>query len=362
MPFPKPAPLSASSSSTTTTTSSSDPPSFLLTPPRTATSPTTPPTTQGKSSISKSKQILPRALNIPQLFRSASSSLPPLSPREKCPPSPTLQRASTMTRHFSNLRRLSFPKPAPRTPLIAQIPERSFTEPPKLTPRPMKNESRCLQHIAYGIYVAFEDDMKTFGARGADEELRTEEGTRFTHIINIVRATDILSPPTITYMTDRFLTKHLYLSTLPRPHDQYEYQMGVLSQDPELTHMTREQAAIKMDASYFAPEKTFTLGDNGVARLGSRQMVAAKEFIRTSGAGPGTAALSTPKRTASRVLITAPRDHRTDVMSIVACFLSMRSGSCPAEVVNNIDRQRGIKSVWQGCISRVGVEYIQEVC
>ncbi|KAJ8095983.1 hypothetical protein PM082_015204 [Marasmius tenuissimus] len=346
-----PSSSSLGTTATTTTTSSS----LFFTPPRT--SPTTSPTTTHGTSKSKSKQILPRrTLTIPQIFRSssASNSLPPRSPREACPPSP---RASTMTRHFSNLRRLSFPKPLPAP--VAVQPTTTTTTSPNSNYRPMKNESRCLQHITQGIYVAFEDDTKAFPTlRSAHpvekEQLLTHSGHPFTHTIQIVRASaglGTLSPPTISHHQKQN-QKHLTLSALPRPHDQYEHQMTVLTRDPELTRITRELADIYLDESYFTPERTFTSGDNGVARLGSRQMRAAREFIRSAG---------TATTTGPRVLITAPRDHRTDVMSIVVCFLAWSTGKCPAEVVNGIERQRGVMGVWKECISRVGVEYIEEV-
>ncbi|KAK1221686.1 hypothetical protein PQX77_015516 [Marasmius sp. AFHP31] len=378
MPFTKPTPMppSSSSSGTTTTTTTTSSSSLLFTPPRAS-----PPTTTNGTSKSK---ILPRALTIPHIFRSsASNSLPP--------PSPASPRASTMmTRRFSNLRRLSFPKPVP-VPVPVPLPSPpiavqtgSTTTPNNNTAtvyRPMKNESRCLQHIARGIYVAFQDDdfpvplPRTHTPR--TEELLTDSGHPFTHTISIVRASDTLSPPLITTSTSTS-THHKHtkttmtLSTLPRPHDQYEYQMDVLARDPELTRITREMAEVYLDASYFTPERTFTSGDNGVARLGLKQMRAARDFIlRGTGAGTGSGSGlgrgeevkgGKGEEEERRVLITAPRDHRTDIMSIVVCILSDCTGSCPAEVVNGIDRQRGVMPVWKGCISRVGVEYIQEVC
>ncbi|KAK1234575.1 hypothetical protein PQX77_002222 [Marasmius sp. AFHP31] len=373
MPFTKttPMPPSSSSSGTTATTTTTSSSSLLFTPPRAS-----PPTTTNGTSKSK---ILPRALTIPQIFRSsASNSLPP--------PSPASPRASTMmTRRFSNLRRLSFPKPVP-VPVPLPSPPIAVQTSTPTTPnnntstvyRPMKNESRCLQHIARGIYVAFQDDdfpvpLPTRNSTPRTEELLTDSGHPFTHTISIVRASDTLSPPLITSTTSTSAHNHtkkmtMTLSTLPRPHDQYEYQMDVLARDPELTRITREMAEVYLDASYFTPERTFTSGDNGVARLGLRQMRAARDFIlRGAGSGSGLSRGEEVKggkgeEEERRVLITAPRDHRTDIMSIVVCILSDSTGSCPAEVVNGIDRQRGVMPVWKGCISRVGVEYIQEVC
>ncbi|KAF9262559.1 hypothetical protein L218DRAFT_390504 [Marasmius fiardii PR-910] len=345
---------STSPSTSSSIPQSSEYSSLFRNPPMTV----TPPTTHGKSVTSKTKLSVSK--HIPQLFRATSQTSPPVSPTEFPPPD---RRASTVTRRLSHLRRISFSKSAPRPPLTAQIPECSSKKPHSdVHHRLMKHESRCLQYISSGISVAFEDDARSFGVRVTDEELRTEDGRRFSHIIQISRTKDFFSPSTISYSTDRHLTKHLHLSTLPLPHDQYEQQMQVLSLDPELTRITAEQADIYLDSSYFSPEKRFTLADNGVAKLGSRQLAAAKEFIRSSGTGVITTQTTHPGRTLPQILVTAPRDHRTDIMSVVACFLASTSDSSPAEVVKSIDRQRGVKRIWQGCISRVGVEYIQGVC
>ncbi|KAG7091422.1 hypothetical protein E1B28_010458 [Marasmius oreades] len=297
----------------------------------------TPPTTLGKSSIPKSKLIIPKTLH--QLFRVNANSLHPssISPL----PAANVRRASIRMPH---LRRLPFAKPAPHPTLTTRI-----STPSAPYYRLMKHESRCLQNISSGIYVAFEDDARSFEGKAVEEELRAEDGRRFTHIIQISRTINLFSSPIISYSTDRHSTKHLHLSILPRPHDQYEHHMWILQFDPELTGLTAEQAEMCLDSSYFYPEKRFTLTDNGVTRLGSRQMAAAREFISRS-------------TSTSRVLVTGPRDFRTDVMSIVACVLASTYKSPLADVVNSIDRLQGVENVWQGCISRVGVEYIQEVC
>ncbi|KAK7030939.1 hypothetical protein VNI00_013885 [Paramarasmius palmivorus] len=215
----------------------------------------------------------------------------------------------------------------------------------------MKHESRCLQYIAHGIYVAFEDDSRAFGSPGpTTEELRAESGQRFTHIVQIVNSEPT---PIITYFTNQNKTRYLRLSTKRHSHHRYELQMSVLTRDPELHDMSPEQADLFLGATYYTTEKMFMPGAEGVARLRPKQMVAAREFIRLSGAA------SSAGRISPRVLITAPRDHRTDIISIVACFLSATSGKCAAEVVNSINNQREMKTVWQGCVSRKGVEYIQ---
>ncbi|ESK84645.1 hypothetical protein Moror_13304 [Moniliophthora roreri MCA 2997] len=364
----------------------------------------TPPTTLGKSSTSnvlfKSKLVLRRSLVIPPLFRSATQadcSLPPPSPLQTSPASPVASK------HVTRLS-LSLPPPSPCTSSPTSSPKRSSSNPlsglrlrssllkpiprllfsgagPSSTPipipsanaktpvpappsaptpqrpiyRPMKNESRCLQHITNGIYVAFEDDAKAFEGLKKAEELRADEGKRFTHIVQIIHSE---STSAIKYATDRHKTKYLRISAKPHSHRRYESQMSVLSRDPELLNMVPEHAHLFLGAAHYSASSDYGLRDSeGLARLGPRQMAAAREFIRSSGIG----LRSLPEWIAPRVLVTGPRDHRTDIISVVVCFLVATSSNCAAEVVDCINSRPEVKGVWQRCVSRQGAEYIQGV-
>ncbi|KAK7472173.1 hypothetical protein VKT23_000295 [Stygiomarasmius scandens] len=355
---------------------------------------------------------IPAVPATPRLRTPPKSPRAPISPRIPVPPSPQHTPQSN--------RRDQSPKPQyPSNEYQSQYPDGYHV--PRRYYRPQKNEARCLQRIKEDLYIAFEDDDVSFGIPSqpppslysstksdprpksmrlsrpdADEEgLRTSNNQRFTHIIRVsalklVEGQPLPSPgiryesnTTIDAYTDAKEHKinRLVLTVYPYYHSSYEYRMNLLAMEPELEAICHEQAGQSRVKSRFpvleglTPEQTRMYyeasaqemddSDDGVTRLTMKQLSVARDFLAGSGydvtqeirnmKDPGSASRESP-----RILITAPRDHRTDVISILVCFLAYVSNNPATELLARIDKQKEFLSVWRGAVGREGAQVVQQ--
>ena len=68
-----------------------------------------------------------------------------------------------------------------------------------------------------------------------------------------------------------------------------------------------------------------------------------------------------PEQGAVRVLVSAPAARPTDVMSVVGCYLAFVAGRSVEEVLQCIDEEESVVSVWKGEVSGDEVERAEEI-
>ncbi|THU83439.1 hypothetical protein K435DRAFT_844037 [Dendrothele bispora CBS 962.96] len=195
-------------------------------------------------------------------------------------------------------------------------------------------------------------------------------------------------------------TKRLCLTVHPYYHSSYEYRMNLLSMEPELEAICQQQQQ-QQQARGVGPTEAGTIpkgstkfpflegltpeqarmyyeasaqemddSDDGMTRLTMKQLCAARDFLAGSGydvtrdsmrngtrkndGGSSSGHVANPRNERGgggggpRILITAPRDHRTDVISILVCFLAYVSNNPATELLSRIDKQKEFLSVWRG--------------
>jgi len=209
--------------------------------------------------------------------------------------------------------------------------------------------------IMPGLFVAFEDDCVAFGG-GKGCELTTPTGEEFTHIISLSRHRDAVA--NIQYSVDDYThAQRLHLSLPPKRDNSYDISFELTE-----TQLLAAQEFFSRSGRKLSPDEIQSLlsdemhGD-GVTGLDVDQLLAARDFLASSGYN---ISITRPDRDV-RLLITTPRDRRTDAISAVACYLSYASGYTVKEILRFHDQQKGFMRVWQGVVSGYGVDFVNEV-
>ncbi|KAJ3857923.1 hypothetical protein EV368DRAFT_77332 [Lentinula lateritia] len=220
--------------------------------------------------------------------------------------------------------------------------------------RPQKNESRCLQYVLPGLYIAFESDRISFGPPTSslrippEEELRTTDGERFTHIIKLNALKDQSQSPVIQHYVASYETQVLNL--------------GVSSNSPNcfglrMRKLTSRVDGVPFEAAHrlYTDHRDFNHEHYGVIpSLTHKQLLASREFMCGTGH-------DLHRHQGARILITAPRDHCTDMISVLTCYLAYASGNTAAMVIHEIDKHEGFLGIWKNTVSQYAVSIIQEV-
>lgn len=215
---------------------------------------------------------------------------------------------------------------------------------------PQKNEARCCQMIIPGLYVAFEHDSVSFGET-RKEELRTSDNKPFTHTIRLAVLGSSCSPIETSFDQETLAQilhlnlPRLYPSEAPSP----EVPLSQLDIAEQLTGNSHPEGAEALRAVLFDnPE-----GD-GISVLDMSQLSAAHQFIQASG-------FKTRGHSLVRLLITAPRNHRTDAISVVLCWLKHASGWTARHMVQWINSRppSDFLSIWQGTVTLEGADYVE---
>ncbi|KAF9072990.1 hypothetical protein BDP27DRAFT_1360733 [Rhodocollybia butyracea] len=196
--------------------------------------------------------------------------------------------------------------------------------------------------------MAFEDDTLAFGERTGspvlEEELRTAEGQRFTHIIKIRALKSMPQPPGVSYTMEN--ETHILTLDIPsRTYNKFDYFMRTIASTEVLETVTPE-TAYNICADFNDPH-------GGITLLSLRQMLMAREFLSWASADiqfPGSV----------QALITAPRDHCTDMVSVVGCYLAHLTRNHATVVLHQINEEKSLRSIWKNCVSEEGVTVIQE--
>ncbi|KAF8160327.1 hypothetical protein K438DRAFT_1985753 [Mycena galopus ATCC 62051] len=215
--------------------------------------------------------------------------------------------------------------------------------------QPKVYESRCRQMLAHGLFVAFEDDYASFGAPTA-EDLRADGERPFTHFISL--STRHKAP--ITHTSERrtgarrlkLQLPHLYSPEPPTAEeltDKIAYAREAAA----------EQGTILTQEDYY--DIVFDEGEgSGYTGLEAPQLLAARDFLLASGLNS--------KSEDVRVLVTTPRDHRTDALAAVMGYLSLALRERVAEVINLLDTHPRILAIWKDTISEECALFLEDVC
>ncbi|KAJ4488369.1 hypothetical protein J3R30DRAFT_3696142 [Lentinula aciculospora] len=220
--------------------------------------------------------------------------------------------------------------------------------------RPQKNESRCLQYVMPGLFMAFEDDNISFGAPThshlpLEEELRTTNGQRFTHIIKLSSLKTPSQSPDIEYTVASYKTQVLSLGVFSNSHDLFDIRMCILASEADCAGLSTV-AAQQLCTEYGDISEPY----EGIPLLTPKQLLATREFICNSG-------YDLRRRQGARILITAPRDRCTDMVSVLVCYLAYASRNTAAMVSHAIDHQEVFLRIWKNTLSEHGTTMIQDV-
>ncbi|KAJ3741942.1 hypothetical protein DFH05DRAFT_1462005 [Lentinula detonsa] len=220
--------------------------------------------------------------------------------------------------------------------------------------RPQKNESRCLQYVMPGLFMAFEDDNISFGTSmnsrlPAEEELRTPDGQTFTHIIKLTTSKNPSGSPDITYTVDSHKTQVLNLDVFSNSHNLFELRMRILASETDCDGLSPEVAR-RLYTEYGDISEPY----EGIPLLTPRQLLASREFMCATG-------YDLRRRQGAQILITAPRDHCTDIVSVLVCYLAYASRNTVPMVLLEIDKHPEFLGIWKNTVSGHGVLMIQDV-
>ncbi|KIK63726.1 hypothetical protein GYMLUDRAFT_57391 [Collybiopsis luxurians FD-317 M1] len=213
--------------------------------------------------------------------------------------------------------------------------------------RPKKNECRCLQYVLPGIFLAFEDDTLAFNAPAClplsrEEELRTHEDERFTHIVKLTSCRE----PGIHLGSDPHNIEVLTLGIPQRSHEGFDERMRLLSES-DFDKLTPDKAR-QLCEEFAALQEP----DKGVTVLTSKQLIAAREFMYAT-------KHDLRQRQGPRILITAPRDHSTDIISVLTLYLAYVTHNSAAVILHQINNHEYFLGIWKNTISEEGLDLIQ---
>ncbi|KAJ7142215.1 hypothetical protein C8R44DRAFT_974071 [Mycena epipterygia] len=224
-----------------------------------------------------------------------------------------------------------------------------LSKPPPPSYHPRANESRCCQMLIHGLFVAFEDDFVDSGVPKS-EDLRADGGKEFTHFIALSTRHKTQIKQSVDRKTGakrlRLRLPRLYNPIPPTP-EELEEKLAVARQKA-----AAEGRALS-DDEYF--DVVFDEGErSGFTGLEALQLLAAREFLYDSGLGADNKTV--------RVLVTTPRDHRTDAIAAVMGYLSLVLGYRVAKVLRTQDNHPKVLGIWKHTISEECAEFIEDVC
>ncbi|KAJ6493269.1 hypothetical protein C8R45DRAFT_1073215 [Mycena sanguinolenta] len=289
-----------------------------------------------------------RPISLPVYLDSKASQRQSRAPVES-PPSSSVDPHSGRRRssgfQISDIPRLL--RPTARPPLLSKHPKPT-SSPSATYYHPRANESRCCQMLLHGLFVAFEDDFTSCGVPCA-ENLRADGGRPFTHFIS-------LSPrhkAPITHTSDRRTGARRLKLQLPQ---LYSLDRPTVEELEEKVAHARAAAAaeglVLTQDDYF--DIVYDEGENtGYTGLDALQLLAARDFIYASGL--------TADSEDVRVLVTTPRDHRTDAIAAVMGYLSLVLGCRVERVLRAQDNHTKVLAIWKDTISQECAQFLEEL-
>jgi hypothetical protein len=224
-----------------------------------------------------------------------------------------------------------------------------------ITPRFAKgDESRCLQQIVPGCYVAFEDDTNTLSRAimMMDQESK-DSSSKDTHTT---------WKPTIwedKKREDPTPKDPNRKDTLATPHKKKWTHIVSICRCPADSRIesteTLQLVVPRVPDSVAAEDE-----DAKSTVLTEDQLVAARDFLFLQGHSLNWRQDSSPSEEDEpvRLLITAPRNRRADALSVALCFLAF-TFNCPAErFLRELQARKGCMPVWKNVLDAKGVAAI----
>ncbi|KAJ7454607.1 hypothetical protein B0H11DRAFT_2069172 [Mycena galericulata] len=266
--------------------------------------------------------------------------------QQQRPPAASPKSPTTPTGfHISGIPRIL--RPGPRTPLLSRLT-------PPSTPRPYyhpkQNESRCCQMLIHGLFVAFEDDFVDSGVPKS-EDLLADGGRPFTHFISLSTRHKMQ----IKQSVDRKTGARRLRLKLPRLYSPAPPSPAELEERMRAAREAAARGAVFTEDEYY--DVYFDEGEGSRSRftgLEALQLLAARDFLYASGLGTADEDV--------RVLVTTPRDHRTDAIAAVMGYLSLVLGYRVAKVLRTQDTHPKVLNIWKDTISEECAAFIEDVC
>jgi hypothetical protein len=232
-------------------------------------------------------------------------------------------------------------------------------------------EARCIQIIAPGLYVAFEDDNRAFAtALGAPsskklshpEDLLTRDGLSFTHIIALSHQSSRSGRErcsSIEHADPETRVKYLHLSLPPLPaFGTHKFERQLMSLGLTLTSECDPNEYPLMN---YEREKYIHVLDlieeRRLPQLYPQQFEEAKYFIHESGYNYRNLQSPLPVR----ILITTPRDGRADAMALLAVYLAFATGRAVEDILHLMDSKESLMSVWKETVGKEWVDDLQQL-
>ncbi|KAF7362688.1 hypothetical protein MVEN_00618100 [Mycena venus] len=297
-----------------------------------------------------------RPISLPVYLDSkASPKRQPRPPVESPLASPVVRHTGTKTNSPSGGFQISaiprILRPAARPPLLSKRPTTPSVSVPSSPAaiHPQANESRCCQMLIHGLFVAFEDDFTSSGVPRS-EELRADGGRPFTHFISL--STRHSAP--IAHTSDRRTGARRLKLRLPR---LYSPESPTTAELEDKVARARDAAAaqglILSQDDYY--DIVFDEGEGTrYTSLEALQLLAARDFLYASGLSKDSEHV--------RVLVTTPRDHRTDAIAVVMGYLALALGYPVARVLRTQDNHPRVLAIWKDTISEECAQFLEDVC
>jgi hypothetical protein len=239
-----------------------------------------------------------------------------------------------------------------------------------LSPTPhhfaQQDESRCLQEVIPGCYVAFEDDTAAWIGTNSKDSLATPNGRSWTHVVSICEASNPSSSSSCSSSDDSYGTGSISLD-----------DDGSITYDVDM-----QTLRISLPP---APDADADDEDLPHTSLTVNQLLAARNFLSLYGRAlnwdplslcrdspssssflsySSSSSSSSEERGSSlpvRLLITAPRNRRADALSVATCYLAFAFDHRVDTFLQDLDNRQTCIPIWKRALDPQGVQFIELV-
>nr|GAT45814.1 predicted protein [Mycena chlorophos] len=279
---------------------------------------------------------------------------PPTPTRSKHTVSGSLQIAAAAVRNTLLSRPSLTPNGIPVNRPIG-LPVAPSPSPRHARYHPQRAESRCCQVLMQGLFVAFEDDFVDSGVP-RPEELLADGGRPFTHLISLsTRHRSLISHTTDKRSGVQRLELRLPKLYSPLPPTDEEIE--------ERVHFARIAALERgevfgEDEYYDVLFNSDAYVPDGFTHLEALQLISARDFLLSAALIPE---LHPPEQSQVRVLVTTPRDHRTDAIAAVMGYLSLVLKAPVERLLRKQNAHPKMLAIWKYTISDECATFLQQV-
>jgi hypothetical protein len=224
-----------------------------------------------------------------------------------------------------------------------------------------RDESRCLQEIITGCYVAFQDDTVAWDGIRSKDALATPNGGCWSHIVSISEI-----PPNHSGSSGSGSS-----SSSDDPDNGYADDGSSLAYDEDFQTL---RIFVPSTPGADADDEDFTHPS-----LTTDQLLAARDFLSFYGhalnwdpSAPYKTCHSSSSSCSScgeecdhpppvRLLITTPRNRRADALSVAACYLAFAFNVSVDSLLRNLNNRWACIPIWKHALDRDGVQFVESV-